>query len=207
MPDKLRNYTLILIINNSIPLFGVLFFHWDLPYVFIFYWLDAILYCLMRLLTTIFPKDTHKLAARINQTITFLIINSFVLGVYGVGISIFTFTKANIWAHMTGNAQTAVNPSIILLIPYITKSIPQLLFYAVINFVNFIFFYFYKYDKNNQLIKEMQTDGDFSRRLIIMHLTIVVGGIILCLTENTLIPLIVFIIIKSIIEVKYRYAE
>lgn len=206
MSTKTISLNFTLVFNNLIPLIGVLFFKWNLPYVFIIFWVEAILYCIFIFISKLFPrKQPDKLIERIMNPITYTMIFAcfgYMLYIYGVGISIFTFSPSQIATHLAASraGTGTLIPSISLLFPYLSSSIFPITLLVLTNMYNFLTSYFNKHRSDNSLVKEILAEKPFPTQLLILHLTIILGGAVLLLTTTAKIALVAFICVKFTVE-------
>lgn len=193
-----------IIVNNLVPIFGTLFLNWNLPNIFIMYWVETAFFCVFLFMTKLFPK-TKKTSwlIKIGNAVSIAGLSLFTLWIYGVGISIFTLTPQQIAGHLNHTSNALVTPSIQLLIPYIQSSMIGIAILAITQLSTFFNSYIYHYDKANSFIYELVNGKSFIRRIVILHLTIFIGGTVLMLSIKTTFSLVVFMVIKTIAEIKF----
>ena len=176
------SYSVIaLIVANLTPLVGVFFWGWEFFPIFFFYWLESVvvgLYTVLKMVTA----DKGRLGA------IFLV--PFFLVHYGI----FTAVHGTFVFALFG-------PSTILLKNIILAGITLFVSHGISYFSNFIGKKEYLAASPNDLM------GAPYRRVVVMHLTIIFGGIFLKAFGAPFVALLLLICLKTCIDVMAHLQE
>ena len=184
----MKKYSLyILILVNLVPVFGVLFLHWSLFSVMFFYWLESAVVGLYNIPKLLMARVTTENAVKekrpASQTKGRLVFVGFFLIHYGMfmlghGLFVFEFFGPSDLSFLTiliGFATLAVSHGISFFLNYIGHK---------------------EYEKVN-ISQQMFAPY---KRIVIMHVTILIGGFIISLFGAPVLALVFMILLKIAID-------
>ncbi len=184
----MKKYSLhVLILVNLVPVFGVLFLHWSLFSVMFFYWLESVvvgLYNIPKLLMAkAVPDPGTKEAQSPSRTRgRFFFVGFFLVhyGIFMLGHGLFVFV-------LFGPPDLSVQ---LVLIGFMSL--------AISHGLSFMFNYvghreYEKTDISQQMIAPY-------KRIVIMHVTIVIGGFLVGLFGSPVVALVFMVFLKIVID-------
>lgn len=181
--------------SNCVPLLGVLFWGWDTFMVIMLYWSENVVIGLYNVLKMMLAKG-HDFVE--NGSKVFLI--PFFIVHYGM----FTFAHGAFVFGMFGNSNSELefcNVAGLLL------SNVSLCFYALLisHGVSFVQNYIVKGEYKEATIKRLMSQP--YSRIIILHLTIIFGGMASDAFGSPVFVLVILIFLKTIVDVKLHLHE
>lgn len=191
MKNKLTTYSLIL--ANIVPLIGVIFFGWDVFQLILLYWSETVIIGLYNILKII------KTAKWIGLfLVPFFIIH---FGGFSAGHLFFILLLFN----PEGTVRSSTIPNAEILLPIVIPLIIPIIGFFISHGISFI----NNFIKNKEYKKLANTDLMSApyKRIVIMHITIVFGGFLTLLFSQQLAFLILFVILKTILDVKSHKKE
>lgn len=194
----------ILILSNLVPLAGILFWGWDAFVLLCLYWLETAVigfWTILRVATL--SRDPGSVAARsIAGTLALSGFFTVHAGLFMTVHMVFLWTLfAGPWAERVHDARDFIRLIVIgmgLWIPLVALFVGQGAVFindAVNRFV------FAKTLQGNTTIGDIM--GGFYKRIVLMHLAIM-GGAFVARMIGTTAPLIVLVLLKTAIEVRFE---
>jgi hypothetical protein len=175
-----------LILSNLIPLIGVLFFGWDVSTILILYWSENVIIGFYNITKMAMAKGEAKGPQTYKRI--------FLIGFFIVHFGIFTFGHAAFVFSFFGTE----NPSFKSLLPAL---LPLFISHGVSMFVHFI--------KNKEYLRVSFDKLFFQpyKRVVIMHLTIVLGAWIATAFHLPSLVLVVLIFLKITVDIFFHKKE
>jgi|WetSurMetagenome_2_1015567.scaffolds.fasta_scaffold356286_2 hypothetical protein len=207
---------LVLIAANALPLFGVIFLKWDVFYILILYWSEnlAIGFYNVLKMALVKVKNPIENLGKLFEIPFFMVHYGMFTAIHGVFIIAFFGKEHNI--HFSENRETwpcflaiiqkmLINPAldVMQVVPLHVKLAALSLF--VSHGVSFVRNYLIngEYTRTNSSNLFIQPYG----RVVVMHVTILIGGILLQVTGSPAALLIILIGLKVFIDVILHNAE
>ena len=195
--EKLKNYSVLaLVVSNCLPLLGVLFWGWDTFTVILMYWSENVVIGFYHVLKMICAKgEVGPKAGSKVSIILFFIIH---YGLFSAAHGLFVF------ALFSGNGNGGVDMTLIPML----LSFDKILCFAcllVSHGVSFVQNYIIKGEyKKTQLEKLAPTPYG---RVVIMHLTVIFGGMASDFMGSPVWVLVILIVLKIIVDLKLHNRE
>ncbi len=187
---KKHNSLILLILANTIPLFGVLFFGWDLFAIIFLYWLES---------AVIGFYNIFKLK-KVARKGAFFIIPFFIVhyGGFMLGHLVFIFA---IFTPETSSLLPSVE-TIINLLQLVSISLIAL-------FISHGYSFFHNFINKKEY--ENREDGEQMmipyKRIVIMHITIIVSGFLVMISGEGIIMLTILILLKTMVDIRAHTQE
>ena len=193
-----KNYTATtsLIISNLFPIFGVLFFHWNLANILILYWAETGVIGFYNILKMLFCPGTFSKLFQIS----FFIIH---FGGFMLGHLLFlTVLFLGASSNSDGIPITSIMPALYLVFPSISYALFSMFVSHGISFVsNYLGNGEYKTASINVLFNQPYS------RVIVMHITIIFGAMFTAVFGNRVMPLIILVAIKTAVDLNSHLRE
>jgi len=201
-----------LIAANIIPLIGVIFFEWDLRFILVLYWIENIVIGIFNLFKMLSVSSDEALAGRLGQCAFFTIHYGGFCAAHGL----FLLSFLDIPLNDLNNTDSSSNP-ISLVISSIKPTFDHLYNLFGIHLIlaisalfvshgfSLIENFFAKGEKNILTMKKL-----FSQpypRIIVMHVTIIVGGILVQKLGSPIFMLAALICLKIVIDLMLHRRE
>lgn len=184
----------LLIIANILPLIAVLFFDWNLFQILFLYWLESGVIGFYNILKLIKVSDVD--APR-------LFIVPFFIVHYG------GFMSGHLWFLLIFFAPDLTYSSFFPPLEIIMPLIYTVKFSAIVLVISHgISFYFnfirnHEYERTNMKKQMMEP----YKRILIMHLTIIIGAWLILVLKEAVFFLVLLIVIKTITDLKFHLKE
>jgi hypothetical protein len=191
----MKKYSLyILILVNLVPVFGVLFLHWSLFSVMFFYWLESVVVGLYNIPKLLMARETtnngNKKMHPTSQAKGRLAVVGFFLVHYGLfmlGHGVFVFAlfgppDLSVQTILIGFGSLAVSHGVSFFLNYIGHK---------------------EYEKTS-VAQQMFAPY---RRVIVMHVTIIVGGFVVSLFGAPVLALVFMMFLKIAIDAAAHVSE
>ena len=198
---KTARYTpasLALILMNLIPLIGVWYFNWDVGIIIFLYWLENVVIGILTIPKILSCRGSKKLGAR-KENLGGLI---FLSGFFSVHYGMFCFGHYTfIQTFFEGLPEFSNIPSRLFEGFLIWPLLGLLFSHFISMIVNF-------YGKGEYRSRSANTQMFMPyTRIMILHIVIIFGGFLAQAFDNTLGPLIILIIVKTIIDLGAHQVE
>lgn len=197
---------------NLIPFFGILFFQWSLFSVLILYWCESAVIGFFTIAKMIMAKETNvflnkqgeeiKINTSFNWLIKIFLIPFFCIhfGGFMFGHLFFIF-----FISIINNPIGIINfdPAVIL------DTVINILIALVALFISHGISFFKNFIGNGEYKKLSATKLMISpyKRIIVMHVTILLGGFLIMFTGIPHMMLILFIVLKTIVDLRAHKKE
>lgn len=190
----LQDYSsLVLIFSNIIPLVGVLFFSQDLKTIIILYWAETGIIGLFNILKILFVDSEQKISLKIK--ILFIAFFSIHFGMFM--IVHFVFLLAFLFSRYLSDTL-----SLIQAMPF---SYYMLVGFFFSHGTSFVYNYFILGERKKVELQQLMIHP--YSRVIIMHLTILFGGIVSIIFGQPVLLLILLIFGKTIADLIFHLKE
>jgi len=215
--SKLHTSLIVLIITNTIPLFGVVFFSWSIHDILLLYWLENIaigLINVLKMVTSLFLSSSIARFLNIIFIPFFIFHFSGFIAVHGLFLYYLLSTvpeplpvESLSIVHNAGAFSIGLLDTILKMINprWFSLLIPLTVSHFISYLVNFIGRSEYLTAQPNKLIT------DPYRRIIVMHITIIVGTILTIvlnlLNKSQQVAWIVLIITKTVVDARVHTKE
>ena len=188
MPFQLTFSAAALILANAVPIFGVLFLGWDAASILVLYWLESIVIGLLNIFKILTAGGLNKVGA-----------NLFLAAFFTVHYGLFSF------GHGMFLAQTFGAQSIIEGLrgggPLLWTAISFVISHLISMLVNY-------YGKGEYLSAQAKDVMKLPySRVLVMHITIIIGGFLVQKMDEPLFAVIMLIVIKTAIDWKAHLKE
>lgn len=185
---------LLLIIANTMPLIAVLFFDWNLFQILFLYWLESGVIGFYNILKLIKVSDID--APRL-FIVPFFIIH------YG------GFMSGHLWFLLIFFAPDLTYSSFFPPLEILLPLIYTIKFSAIALVVSHGISFFFNFIRNREyertnIVKQMMEPY---RRILVMHLTIILGALVILLFKEAVFFLVLLIVIKTITDLKFHLKE
>mgnify|MGYP001574478675 FL=1 len=171
-----------LIIANSIPLIGVLFFDWSLIQILLLYWFESAIIGFYTILKII----------KANKTISFFLVPFFILHYGGFMFGHLAFIFAFFRGESVGTT-------------LLWNSAPAILTLFISHGISFFSNFLGKREYKNTNLQEQMVIP--YKRIIAMHFTLILGGFLISIYNSPVFALIILIIAKIIIDLRSHIKE
>jgi hypothetical protein len=178
-----------LIATNCLPLFGVLFFDWSLLQIFILYWLESAIVGFYFILKIV---QTSKWASVVMVPFFIIHYGGFMLGHL---IFICAFFARETYTTLLPPAEWWAPIIYAALIPFVGLFISH----GISFYTNF-----YKKERASNLALSWAAPY---RRIMVMHFTIVIGGLLVAILQEPTAGLVFLIVAKTIVDVSSHIRE
>jgi len=193
MPTKLTSSATFLILANSVPVFGVLFWGWDAVSILVLYWLESVIIGILNIPKILACRKTEE------GSFSMAFANLFLCGFYCIHYGMFTWGHGTFLAEIFGARpimEDLLSGGSILwtaIIFFISHSISM--------FVNF-------FGKKEYLGREPNTQM-FSvyGRVFVMHLVVIFGGFLVQTYGAPVLAVILLIVLKTGIDLVAHLKE
>jgi len=193
LPDKFKRVSVLsLIVANTIPLGGVLFFDWNLFQIIFLYWLES---------GVIGFYNIFKII-KISGYLSILFVPAFIFH-YGVFMLVHLVFIFSIFTPVL--TYSSFFPSFKLIEPYLNNIsisiIGLLISHGASFFSNFIG---NQESKRTNIVKQM---GAPYSRIIVMHLTLIFSGWLILIFKEPILGLVLLVLLKIVIDITFHLRE
>ncbi len=189
----------LLLLANVLPLAGVLFFGWDVGMVLITYWLENGIVGLINIPKILLARDSRTTLA--NEPSGRVIYAAFFAVHYGIfwlvhGVFVFVLFGRGSASGFTGPFEMVANDPALLL-----AALALLASHGASFLVNYIGRGEYKHTS-----PDSQALQPYSR-MVILHVTIVLGGVLVLSLGEPLVALILLVVLKTAFDLFFHLRE
>ena len=193
IPKKISIYSLL--ISNILPLVGVFFFHWDIFSLLFLYWFETTIIGILNVIKIIYSTRYHKMIRGYFLVPFFCFhFGGFLFG--HLFLLLFFFSPMGLFGDNTINFYQT--PQIISSVSFqVLFSILALAFSHILSFIKN-----YLGEKEYIFFPPDKQMGRPYQRVIIMHLTILFGGIYLMSYGSSFFGIILLIVLKTFFDLR-----
>ncbi len=185
---KLSTSAVALILNNLVPLFGVIFLSWNFSNIIFLYWFENIvigIFTVMKMKMTQHPV-AYKLSEQKNLNLITAVMKLFIIGFFIIHFGAFTLGHGVFLLVIFGrNINFKINLLIAILAMFISHGI---------SFIE-------NYVQPKKYLSTHESILMFAPypRIIVMHLVVGIGAFFVA-DKMSLIPMVLFVILKTVVD-------
>lgn len=200
MTNPLRYSILSLLLANALPLVGVLFFDWNIFQILFLYWLESAI-------VGFFHVIKLGVIGRIGYFS--LIFIPFFIILYGLFMSAHLSFILNFFArfsHETYSFPTSLESFKLYFNAVVIPFCGIFISHGISFFKNFIGKKEYSNYTQSTIIELVKAPYAFGR-IVVMQITVILGGFMAVILQEPIWVLVLLIILKSVIDLKYHIKE
>lgn len=198
--DLKRVSVIVLILTNMVPVFGVIFLDWNVFPIMFLFWMENVIIGVSNVFKMLFSTadatGRWKLKA---SMISFFCVH---YGIFTLVHGVFVFVLFGSFLEQDDLGQAYTDVTSILVDQQLWMAVLALFISHTISFfMNYIGKGEYKRSTLNQLMQ--QPYG----RVVILHITILIGGFLVSLFGSPIVGLLFLIILKTYIDIKTHLSQ